>query len=63
MCSPEEIPPERMSAATGFYTTFQQLLLSVGVSLGAVALHMSMASAGRAVPPCPISPSLSPSSA
>ena len=49
----EEIPPERMSAATGFYTTFQQLLLSVGVSLGAVALHMSMASAGRAVPAFP----------
>jgi MFS family permease len=42
----EEIPPERMSAATGFHTTFQQLMLSVGVSIGAVVLHLSMVSAG-----------------
>jgi EmrB/QacA subfamily drug resistance transporter len=38
----DEIPPERMSAATSFYTTFQQLMLSVGICVAALALHGSM---------------------
>lgn len=38
----DEIPPERMSAATSFYATFQQLMLSLGVCMGAVALHAGM---------------------
>ncbi len=38
----DEIPPERMSAATSFYATFQQLVLSFGVCTGAGALHAAM---------------------
>jgi len=38
----DEIPPERMSAATSFYATFQQLMLSLGVCVGALALHVGM---------------------
>ncbi len=38
----DAIPPERMSAATSFYTTFQQLMLSVGICVAALALHASM---------------------
>ena len=34
----DEIPPERMSAATSFYATFQQLMLSLGICVGALAL-------------------------
>jgi MFS family permease len=46
----DEIPPERMSAATSFYATFQQLLLSMGVCAGAGALHLSMLVSGHAQP-------------
>lgn len=46
----DEIPPERMSAATSFYTTFQQLMLSVGICTGAAALHVGMALNHRASP-------------
>jgi len=35
----DEIDPKRMSSATSFYTTFQQLMLSVGICAGALALH------------------------
>ena len=38
----DEIPPERMSAATSFYATFQQLMLSLGICVGAVSLHIGM---------------------
>ena len=38
----DKIPHERMSAATSFYTTFQQLMLSVGICVAAVALQGSM---------------------
>ncbi|MDX7949806.1 DHA2 family efflux MFS transporter permease subunit [Lichenihabitans sp. Uapishka_5] len=38
----DEIPHERMSGATSFYTTFQQLMLSVGICIAAVALQGSM---------------------
>jgi hypothetical protein len=39
----EAVPPERMSAANSFYTTIQQLMLSVGVCSGAMILKLSMA--------------------
>ncbi len=43
----DEIPHERMSAATSFYTTFQQLMLSLGICVGALALHASIHLNGR----------------
>lgn len=46
----DEIPPERMSAATSFYATFQQLMLSLGVCAGALALHVGMLAGGHAAP-------------
>ncbi|WP_205691445.1 DHA2 family efflux MFS transporter permease subunit [Caulobacter sp. 602-2] len=46
----DEIPPERMSAATSFYATFQQLMLSLGVCAGALALHVGMLGGGHASP-------------
>ena len=39
----DEIAKGRMSAATSFYSTFQQLMLSLGICMGASALHASMA--------------------
>ncbi|KQV32558.1 MFS transporter [Rhizobium sp. Root1203] len=38
----DEIDRDRMSSATSFYTTFQQLMLSLGICVGALALHASM---------------------
>ncbi len=38
----DEISRDRMSAATSFYTTFQQLMLSLGICVAALALHGSM---------------------
>jgi EmrB/QacA subfamily drug resistance transporter len=38
----DEIAKDRMSAATSFYSTFQQLMLSLGICIGATALHVSM---------------------
>ncbi len=38
----DEIDKDRMSAATSFYSTFQQLMLSLGICIGATALHASM---------------------
>ncbi len=46
----DEIPAARMSAASSFYTTFQQLMLSMGICVAGFALHLSMAANGRAVP-------------
>ena len=46
----DEIPKDRMSAATSFYSTFQQLMLSLGICVGATALHMAMLAGGRAAP-------------
>jgi MFS family permease len=37
-----EIEAHRMSTATSFYTTFQQLMLSLGICIGALALHTSI---------------------
>lgn len=46
----DEIPPERMSAATSFYATFQQLTLSLGICVGAGALHLGQLVSHRPVP-------------
>src|ERR1700757_3933800 len=47
----DEIPPERMSAATSFYATFQQLMLSLGICVGAGALHLGTLAARPAPGP------------
>ncbi len=46
----DEISPERMSAATSFYATFQQLMLSLGICVGAAALHLGMLGTHSRVP-------------
>ncbi|HVI56333.1 MAG TPA: DHA2 family efflux MFS transporter permease subunit [Luteibacter sp.] len=37
-----DVPSERFSSATSFYTTFQQLMLSLGICVAAAALHVSV---------------------
>jgi EmrB/QacA subfamily drug resistance transporter len=44
----DEIDKERMSAATSFYSTFQQLMLSLGICTAGTALHVSMLITGHA---------------
>jgi MFS family permease len=39
----DRIPQERLAVATSFYTTFQQLMLSVGICVGAMGLEGAMA--------------------
>jgi EmrB/QacA subfamily drug resistance transporter len=39
-----------MSSATAFYSTFQQLMLSLGICVGAIALHVSMLAMGHGEP-------------
>jgi EmrB/QacA subfamily drug resistance transporter len=46
----DEIPPQRMSAATSFYATFQQLMLSLGICVGALALHAGMLATHSSTP-------------
>lgn len=46
----DEIPPQRMSSATSFYATFQQLTLSLGICVGAAALHVGMLADARETP-------------
>ena len=46
----DEIPKERMSAATSFYATFQQLMLSLGICVGAAALQGGMLLSGASTP-------------
>jgi hypothetical protein len=46
----DEIPKTRMSVATSFYATFQQLMLSLGICTGGAALHVSMMAKGHATP-------------
>ena len=46
----DEIPKQRMSGATSFYATFQQLMLSLGICIGAAALHGAMQLRHHAVP-------------
>ncbi|MGC1551071.1 MAG: MDR family MFS transporter [Rhodanobacter sp.] len=46
----ESVPTVRMSAANSFYTTLQQLMLSVGVCSGALILKFTMAVGQNAEP-------------
>jgi EmrB/QacA subfamily drug resistance transporter len=48
-----DIPPPRMSQATSLYSTFQQLSLTMGVTLGAAALAVFGVIAGRSRPDLP----------
>ena len=45
-----EIPPSRSSAAMSFYSTFQQLMLSMGICVAATVLNASAAVAGHPHP-------------
>jgi EmrB/QacA subfamily drug resistance transporter len=46
----DEIAPERMSSATSFYATFQQLMLSLGICVGAGALRVGMLATHATIP-------------
>jgi MFS family permease len=48
-----DVSREKMSAATAFYSTMQQVSATLGVSLGAATLAASMAIGGRAAPMLP----------
>jgi MFS family permease len=49
----DRIPQERLAVATSFYTTFQQLMLSVGICVGAMGLEGAMALRHHAAPTLP----------
>jgi EmrB/QacA subfamily drug resistance transporter len=46
----EAVPTERVSVANSFYSTLQQLMLSIGVCFGALILKFTMALANNAEP-------------
>jgi EmrB/QacA subfamily drug resistance transporter len=46
----DEIAQERMGSATSFYSTFQQLMLSMGICAGAAALQGAMVLGGHVLP-------------
>jgi sugar phosphate permease len=48
-----DVPREDMSAATSFYTTFQQMSLTLGIAVSAAALAVSIAATGHAQPMLP----------
>jgi EmrB/QacA subfamily drug resistance transporter len=48
-----DVPREDMSAATSFYTTFQQMSLTLGIALSAAALAASVAINGHDQPTLP----------
>lgn len=48
-----DIPREKMSAATSLYSTIQQISLTMGVSIGAAVLEISMAAGGHERPMLP----------
>ncbi len=48
-----DVPREDMSAATSFYTTFQQMSLTLGIAVSAAALAASVALNGHAQPMLP----------
>jgi Na+/melibiose symporter-like transporter len=48
-----DVPRAQMSAATSFYTTFQQLSLTLGIAVSAATLAASMAARGHAAPRLP----------
>jgi EmrB/QacA subfamily drug resistance transporter len=45
-----DVERERMSAATSFYTTMQQMMLSLGICVSASVLNLSVAISGREMP-------------
>ena len=45
-----DLPQSRMSLATSFYSTFQQLMLSMGICVSSGILALSMFAAGHAHP-------------
>ncbi len=49
----DEIPASRMSSATSFYATFQQLMLSLGICVGAGALRLGMLATHSRTPALP----------
>ncbi len=49
----DEVSQQRMGAATSFYTTFQQLMLSMGICSGAAALQAAMVLRGHHTPQFP----------
>ena len=49
----DRIPGEELASATSFYTTFQQLMLSVGICVGAMGLEGAMFWRHHAVPTLP----------
>ncbi len=48
-----DVPREDMSAATSFYTTFQQMSLTLGIAVSAAALAASISVTGHAEPMLP----------
>lgn len=44
------VDKQHMSSATAFYSTFQQLMLSLGICVAAVVLHLAMVLHGHATP-------------
>ncbi|HET8611601.1 MAG TPA: MFS transporter [Sphingomonas sp.] len=46
----DEIDKDRMSRATSFYSTFQQLMLSLGICIAASGLHIAMTVRGHGHP-------------
>jgi hypothetical protein len=48
-----DIPQARMSSATSFYATFQQLMLSMGICISSGLLALSMAVTGHLTPHLP----------
>lgn len=48
-----DVPREDMSAATSFYTTFQQMSLTLGIAVSAAALAASIAVTHHAEPMLP----------
>ncbi|MET0240483.1 MAG: MFS transporter [Sphingobium sp.] len=44
------VDKKHMSSATAFYSTFQQLMLSLGICLAAIALHVAMLASGSTTP-------------
>jgi EmrB/QacA subfamily drug resistance transporter len=48
-----DVPRADMSAATSFYTTFQQMSLTLGIAVSAAALAVSVAATGHAEPRLP----------
>jgi len=48
-----DVPRARMSAATSFYTTFQQLMLTLGICVAAATLSATLALSGHGQPRLP----------